>query len=152
MKIFQNKFVQSLPKVILFAITFYNFVWVYWQNLSGCKGVACPLYLDNQFVYFPQFILLISACLLLFKFRFGIIFSIVTSGYYFFTWTWLFVSWLISFKPTIYYFVNEFSSQFHDNNPLTVWESQIVIATAIFSLSIYCLLKELSAKKSKNLS
>jgi hypothetical protein len=107
--------------------------------------------LDEKFVYFPQLILLGSAWLLFFKFRFGIIFSIVTSGYYFFTWTWLFVSWLISSKPTIYYVVNEFSSQFHDNNPLTVWESQPAIAAAIFSFSIYCLLKEITAKKSKTL-
>ncbi len=147
MKILQNKFVRSLPKVILFVIAFYNFAWCYWQSLSGCKGIACPWYLDEQFVYFPQFILLISAWLLLFKFRFGIIFSVVTSSYYLFTWTWLFVSWLISFKPTIYYFVNEFSSQFHDNNPLTVWESQPVIAAVIFIVATYSLIKEITVKR-----
>lgn len=152
MKILQNKFVQSLPKVILFAIAFYNFAWVYLHSLDPMagRGIAPAWYSTKDFPL-SQFLLVIAVYLLFIKNRWSYFAGFMISGFCLIDFYSILIPWFIRSERKIYDLVESVNVQFHDNNPLTVWESQALIATLIFSLSIYCLLKELTAKKSKTL-
>jgi hypothetical protein len=148
MKILQNKFVRSLPKVILFAIAFYNFAWVYQENLSGCMGVACAWFLENDMNDIPTYLLLASAFLLIPRLS-SYALAATFSGFHSIKWLVFIANFVYKGEQTFLEYLNRI--QIYDNNPLTAFESQVILATAIFSLSIYCLLKEITAKRSKTL-
>jgi hypothetical protein len=152
MKIFQNKFVRSLPKVILFGIAFYNFAWCYWQCLDSMagRGIASPWYSTKDFPL-AQFLLVIASYSLFIKNRWSYFAGFLISGFCLINFISILIPWFIRSEDKIYPLFESVNVQFHDNNPLTVWESQPAIAATIFSLSIYCLLKELTAKKPKTL-
>ncbi len=149
MKILQNKFVRSLPKVILFAVAFYNFAWVYWQNLSGCRGVACPWYLEERFYDIPTYLLIASIFLLIPKLS-SYILGAIFSGFHSIKWLVFIAQFLYYGKQTFLEYLNRI--EIYDNNPLTAFESQILLAITIFGFSVYTLIKELIAKPIKTLS
>lgn len=154
MKSFQNNYIFRLfhPKAVIFGIALFNFLWVYWESLSGyLGGVSLPWYLDKEFAYTPQLFLLISASLLFFNFRLGYIFSIITSGYYIVSWGSIFYLWF-SRGNTIYDLVKSINNQLEDYNLLKAFESQIIIAAIIFTLSVYYLIKSFKINKAKKLA
>jgi hypothetical protein len=152
MKILPNKFVRSLSKVIFLAITFYNFAWVYWQRITAFGDcMICPWYREIKDFPIDQFLLMIAVSLLFFKNRWSYSLSIIVSGYFSISWISLIIDWV---RDTDYSFSRSFEivkSQYY-GNPLSLWESQVIIATAIFILSIYSLIKEITTKQPKPLS
>jgi hypothetical protein len=146
MKILQNKFVRSLPKVILFLLAFYNFAWVYFENLSGCMGVACAWFLDDKVSDIPAYLLLASIFLLVPRLS-SYTLAAIFSGFHSIKWLVFIAKFVYNGDQTFRQYLEQIP--IYDNNPLTAFESQVILATAIFSLSIYCLLKEITAKKSK---
>jgi hypothetical protein len=152
MNILQNKFVRSLPKVILFAITFYNFAWVYWQSLDSMagRGIASPWYSTKDFPL-AQFLLIIASYSFFIKNRWSYFAGFLISGYYVVDWYLLLIRWFINGEHTFFGAFEIIIGEYHDNNPLTCWASQPIIATTIFSVVIYYLIKEITAKKSNTL-
>lgn len=138
MKITQNNFVKSLPKIIIFGIAFYNFFWIVWQNSKGCSGIACPWYFSNSFPI-EAFLLLIAAYLLFIQHWMTKTISILLSGYFSFVWIWMLSSFIQ--KNGLSEFRNYLQTFSFNENPLEIWEIQIVIALIIFGLAIYNLKK-----------
>jgi hypothetical protein len=153
MKILQNKFVRSLPIVILFAITFYNFAWVYWQSLDPMagRGIAPVWYKSTKDFPLAQFLLVIASYSFFIKNRWSCFAGFLISGYYVAAWYLLLIWWFINGEHTFYGAAEIIASSYRDNNPLTCWESQPTIATTIFSVATYSLIKELTTSQPKKL-
>ncbi len=150
MKLFQNKFIRSLPKVILFLITFYNFVWASWQNLQGCSGVSCPWFLTGEFHY-PQFFLFLASLLFLIQRLWSYLLSMLISGYFAITWTSMIVKWFWTTDYSLAYRWKIITSQYF-GHPLQIWESQCVIALMIFSFASFYVIQGITHKKITPLS
>jgi hypothetical protein len=133
---FSDNFVKSLLKFIVFAIAFYNFVWIIWQNknhFSAC--VICPWYITDSFPI-EAFLLLIASYLLFIGRFWSYTISVLTSGYFAVLWTWMFIKWCWTTDYSLSYRLEIITSSYF-GNPFEVWESQIVIALTIFALAIY---------------
>lgn len=134
MKILQSKIVKSLPKIIVFAIVFYNFVWTYWQNSKGCNGLICPWFQNGEFLY-PQFFFLLAAFLLFIPRIWSYSISVLISGYFALPWMWMIINWLWTNNYSLSFWGQLIKSQYF-GHPLQVWESQIVIVMIIFTAAI----------------
>ena len=139
MKITQEKIVESLPKLIVLAIAFYNFAWTSWQNSQGCSGLICPWYNTGEFHY-PQFSLLIASFLLFIPRIWSYSISVLTSGYFAISWVMMAVKWLWTTDYSLSYRI-EITTSSYFGNPLQIWESQLLIAVTIFSFAGYFLWK-----------
>jgi hypothetical protein len=149
MKVLQNKFVRSLPKVILFVIAFYNFAWVYWQNISAVGAcVICPWYRETKDFPIDQFLLVTAAYILFIKNRWSYSLSVIISGYFSVSWILLITNWVWTTDYSLSQRFEIMNSQYY-GNLLHIWESQIVIATAIFSFAIYYFVNEIFVKNNK---
>jgi hypothetical protein len=150
MKILQNKFVRSLPKVILFLLAFYNFVWTYLETLDPMagRGIAAAWYSTKDFPMEP-FLFVVSSYLLFIPRRWSYALSFIISGYLSINWVFLLGDYFYKMSQTFREYLSRL--QIDDYNPLTVWESQAVLATAIFILATYSFIKELTTKRSKPL-
>jgi hypothetical protein len=150
MKILQNKFVRSLPKVILFVIAFYNFAWTYLETLDPMagRGIAAAWYSTKDFP-FAQFLLVIASYSFFIKNHWSYFAGILISGFCLIDFISLLIPWFTRSEDKLYDLVESVNVQYHDNNPLTVWESQLAIAAIIFSFAVYHLAVEIPAKKSK---
>lgn len=145
MKTFQNNFVKKLPKILIFSITFYNFVWIVWQNNlhSGVACVVCPWYITYSFPI-EAFFLLIASYLLFIRRFWSSIISILLSGYFSFIWLWIIFGFVRINGMSV--FTEYLQTITFSENPLEIWESQVVIAITIFGFAIYNLIKEISTK------
>jgi hypothetical protein len=143
MRILQNKFVPSLPKVILFLITFYNFIWAYWQTLDSMagRGIVSPWYSTKDFPI-AQFLLLLAAYLLFIPRIWSYSISVLTSGYFAVSWMWMIVNWFLTTDYSLSYRIEIITSQYF-GHPLQIWEIQAVIASLIFAISCYYFVKEI---------
>lgn len=65
--------------------------------------------------------------------------SILLSGYFSFVWIWMLLSFIQ--KNELSEFTKYLQTFTFNENPLEIWESQIVIALIIFGLAIYNLKK-----------
>jgi hypothetical protein len=148
MNILQNKFVRSLPKAILFVIVFYNLVWTYLETLDPMagRGIAAAWYSTKDFPSEP-FLFVVASYLLFVPHRFSYILSFLISGYLSISWLLLLGGYFYSMSQTFREYLSHL--QIDDYNPLTVWESQAVIATVIFILATYSLIKELTSSQPK---
>jgi hypothetical protein len=152
MKISQNKFVLSLPKVILFVIAFYNFVWTYLETLDPMagRGIAAAWYSTKDFPL-AQFLLVIAIYLLFIKNRWSYLLSVIISGYFSISWISLIIKWVWTTNYSSSERFNIITSGYNEN-PLTIWESQVALATVIFTLSIFHLIKQINTKQPITLS
>jgi hypothetical protein len=116
MKILQNKFLGNLPKVILVVITFYNFAWIYWQNLTWVGAcVGCPWYRLEGFPIEP--FLFVLACSLLFvENRFIYAVSFIISGYLSISWLIFLGSFFFKMDQTFSGYINRMKME--ESNPL----------------------------------
>jgi hypothetical protein len=147
MKVLQNKFLGNLPKVVLVVITFYNFAWIYWQNLTWVGVcVACPWYRLEGFPVEP-FLFVLASYLLFIENGFVYSVSCVIGGYLSINWLIFLGSFFFKMDQTFFEYVNRMKME--ENNPLTILESQAVIALLVFSLATYSLIRETVVKKDK---
>lgn len=146
MRITQDKIVKGLPKIILFGIAFYNFVWIVWQNLNHFSAcVICPWYITHSFPN-EAFLLLIAAYLLFIPRIWSYAISFLISGYFAVSWTWLIVNWFWTTDYSLSYRIKIIMSSYF-GHPLQIWETQVVIAAIIFGFAVYYLINEKRAKK-----
>lgn len=139
MKIIQSRVVKSLPKLIVFGITFYNFVWIVLQNLNHFAAcVICPWYITDSFPI-EAFLLLIAAYLLFIPRIWSYSISVLISGYFALSWIWLIAKWFWTTDYSLSYRIKIITSSYF-GHPLQVWESQVVIVMMIFTAAI-CSLK-----------
>jgi hypothetical protein len=112
------------------------------------RGIAAAWYSTKDFPMEP-FLFAVSSYLLFIPRRWSYTLSFLISGY-------LSINWLLFLGGYFYRMSQTFSEylshlKIDDYNPLTVWESQAVLATAIFILATYSFIKELTTKQSKPL-
>ena len=145
MKITQERVVKSLPKIIVFGIAFYNFTWIVWQNLNHFSAcVICPWYITDSFPI-EAFLLLIAAYLLYIPRIWSYWVSVLISGYFVISWGLMIVNWFWTTNYSLSYWIETIKSQYFDN-PLQIWESQIVLGMMIFVMAIYSLKKKNSTQ------
>ena len=146
MKITQDRIVKSLPKVIIFGIAFYNFVWIVLQNLNHFSAcVICPWYITDSFPN-EAFLILIAAYLLFIPHWIAKSISVLISGYFAISWMWMIVNWFWTTDYSLSYRIKIIMSSYF-GHPLQIWESQVVIAVTIFGFAVYYLINEKRAKK-----
>jgi hypothetical protein len=140
MKILQNKFVRSLPKVILFVIAFYNFAWTYLETLDPMagRGIAAAWYSTKDFPT-EAFLFAVSSYLLFIPRRWSYALSFIISGYLSINRLLLLGGYFYNMEQTFREYLSHI--QINDYNPLTVWESQALIAAVIFGFAAYSLVK-----------
>jgi hypothetical protein len=126
--------------VILFAIAFYNFAWVYWQNLTWVGAcVVCPWYKLDEFPV-AQFLLVIASYSFFIKNRWSYFLSVIISGYFSVSWLSLIIDWVWTTDYSLSQRFEIMMSQYY-GNLLNIWESQAVIAAVIFGFAAYSLVK-----------
>jgi hypothetical protein len=137
--------VPKLPNVILSAVAFCNFAWLFWQSLNVTVAcVACPWYYTEDFPI-EAFLLLTASFVLFIHNCWSYLISFSVSGIILIQW--------VAFLGNFFYRTNQTISEYlsrirmDENNPLTIWESQMVIATAVFSFAAYFLVEEIFVKK-----
>lgn len=136
MRITQDKIVKGLPKIILFGIAFYNFVWIVWQNLNHFSAcVICPWYITDSFPN-EAFLLLIAAYLLFIPHWIAKSISFLISGYFAVSWMWMIAHWFWTTDYSLSYRIKIIMSSYF-GHPLQIWESQVVIAFTVFTIVVW---------------
>lgn len=145
MKMLQDNFVKGLPKIIIFGIAFYNFVWIVWQNLNHFSAcVICLWYITDSFPI-EAFLLLVAAYLLFIPHWIAKTFSVFTSGYFVISWGLMIVNWFWTTDYSLSFRIKIIMSSYF-GHPLQIWESQIVLGLMIFVMAIYSLKKQNSTQ------
>ena len=144
----KSKAIYILPKLIVFALAFYNFIslWFASNVFTGIACAACPWYFDWSYINEPSVLLLAASFLLLNKFRsylasFGLSGFILVKGLYLINksgWT----EW-------IDFLQKQWETRIDlETEILKIWEIQIVLALIIFSSAVFYIILQVNRNRS----